>query len=160
MDDKPKRKSNRIQGYDYSQDGAYFITICTKDHAELFGKIAVGVASCRPQISEIGAVVESEILRLNKTYEDFSVDSYIIMPNHVHMIITICSGNRRQNAAPTSVSRAINQWKRVITMKVGFSPWQKSFYDHIIRNQDDYNRIAEYIENNPARWVEDRYYIN
>jgi len=158
MDEKPKRKPNRLKNYDYSQDGAYFITVCTKDHEELFGNITVEAAFCLRQLSDIGALVEIEISRLDQTYEEVSVDSYVIMPNHVHMIITICGGNRRQDAAPTSISRTINQWKRAVSMKVGFSPWQKSFHDHVIRNQEDYNRIAEYIENNPARWAEDRYY--
>ena len=159
MDEKPKRKPNRLKNYDYNHDGAYFITVCAKDHDELFGNIAEGAAFCLLQLSDIGVLVESEISRLNQTYEDISVDSYVIMPNHVHMIVSVCGGKRRQNAAPTTISRAINQWKRAVSMKAGFSPWQKSFHDHIIRNQEDYNRIAEYIENNPARWAEDRYYF-
>jgi len=158
MDEKLRRKSNRLENYDYSNDGAYFITICTKDHEKLFDNISVGAESCRPQLSEIGVLVEPEIMRLSHTYENVSVDSYVIMPNHVHMIITICGGKRHQNAAPTSVSQIVSQWKRAVSIKVGFSPWQKSFHDHVIRNQEDYNRIAEYIENNPARWVDDCYY--
>ena len=66
-------------------------------------------------------------------------------------------GNGRQDAAPT-VSRIISQWKRAISIKVGYSVWQKSFYDHIVRNGDDYQQIAVYIENNPQMWTEDCFY--
>jgi REP element-mobilizing transposase RayT len=156
MNESIKRKPNRIKNYDYSQHGAYFITICTKDHAPLFGNI-VGAAPYRLQMTDIGMIVESEISTLNNTYQNVSVDCFIIMPNHVHMIISINDNDRRQDAAPT-ISRMINQWKRTISIKVGFSPWQKSFHDHVIRNQEDYNRIAEYIEHNPMRWADDRYY--
>jgi len=100
MSELPIRKSNRLKGYDYSQNGAYFVTICAKDCAELFGRIIVGAASCRPQLSEIGEIVESEILRLSHTYNGVSVDYYVVMPNHVHMIIAIYNEDGRQNAAP------------------------------------------------------------
>ncbi|MCL2396945.1 MAG: hypothetical protein FWC93_02660 [Defluviitaleaceae bacterium] len=73
------------------------------------------------------------------------------------MIIVIDNIIGRQNAAPT-LSRMMNQFKRAVSMKAGFSPWQKSFHDHIIRNEADYIRIAQYIENNPAKWEDDRYY--
>ena len=154
-----KRKPNRLKNFDYSKNGAYFVTICAKSRFELFGTIDVGAAFCRPQLSETGELIEAEIKRLSNIYEGVSVDCYIIMPNHVHMIIVIHGeiGYRkigRQNAAPT-ISQMINQWKRAISIKNGFSPWQKSFHDHIIRNEDEYSRIAKYIENNPATWESD-----
>jgi REP element-mobilizing transposase RayT len=157
MKELPKRKPNRLVNYDYSLNGAYFVTICTKNRMDLFGKIIVGAASCRPQFSEVGEIVESEILKLKHTYQDISVDYYVIMPNHVHMIISIHDENGRQNAAPT-VSRTMNQWKRAVSIKAGFSPWQKSFHDHIIRNEQEYINIAEYIENNPINWKNDCFY--
>jgi len=154
-----KRKPNRLKNYDYSQNGAYFVTVCAKDRAELFGKISVGAASCRPQLSKTGKIIESEISKLSQTYDGVSVDCHVVMPNHVHMIIVICNENGRQNAAPT-VSQMINQWKRAISKKAGFSPWQKSFHDHIIRNEADYDRIVEYIENNPANWERDCFFVS
>ena len=153
----PKRKPNRLQGYDYSENGAYFITVCTKDRAKLFGEITVGAASCRPQLNDVGKIVETEISRLSTTYDGARIDCHIVMPNHVHMIIVIQNVIGRQNAAPT-VSRMMNQWKRTISIKVGYSPWQKSFYDHIIRDDKEYSRIVEYIENNPANWEKDRFF--
>ena len=111
MKELPKRKPNRLQGYDYSQNGAYFITVCTKGRSELFGEIPVGAASCRPWLTDLGEIVETEISSLSKTYANVTVDCHIVMPNHVHMIIIANNDNGRQNAAPT-VSRMMNQWKR------------------------------------------------
>ncbi|MCL2008997.1 MAG: hypothetical protein FWG71_00435 [Synergistaceae bacterium] len=168
MKELPKRKPNRLKDYDYSQNGAYFVTICALGRMEIFSAITVGAASCRPfpqdhpsplycpRLTHTGEIIENEILTLSRTYEDVSVDCSVIMPNHVHMIIGIY-GNGRQNAAPT-VSRVMNQWKRAVSIKVGYSVWQKSFHDHIIRDEDDYRRIAEYIENNPQTWTEDCFY--
>lgn len=154
----PARKCNRLRGYDYSQQGAYFITVCVQNRAELFGRI-VGTHCVRPYIglSDQGQIVQSEIETLSSTYETVSVDAFVIMPNHVHMIIVIDSGriqNGRPQVAPT-VSRIIKQWKGAITKRLGFSPWQKSFHDHVIRGHEDYLGIAEYIENNPAQWEQD-----
>ena len=158
MDEKPKRRPNRLAGYDYSQNGAYFITVCTKNRAELFSEIAVGAASCRPQLSGIGKIVEYEILKLSTTYDNAYIDYYVIMPNHVHIIIVIHNVNGRQNAAPT-VPQMMNQWKRAVSLKAGFSPWQKSFHDHIIRNEAENLKIWEYIDTNPVKWESDMYYI-
>jgi len=175
----PTRKRNRLQGYDYSRQGAYFITVCTQNRAELFGHI-VGANCVRPftndgrpqvaptvvrpftELSETGHTVKHEIETLSSIYPTVHVSAFVIMPNHVHMVIVIDSRdidgrpqvNGRPQVAPT-VSRIIKQWKGSITKRLGFSPWQKSFHDHVIRNQDDYLRIAQYIENNPAQWQMD-----
>jgi REP element-mobilizing transposase RayT len=161
MNDFRSRKPNRLKGFDYSDNGAYFVTICTKNREELFGTIA-GAEFRRPQaeiltkLSECGLTVKNEIDVLSSKYPEIFVDKYVVMPNHVHMIIVV-SGGGRQNAAPT-ISRVINQWKRAISIKTDFSPWQKSFHDHIIRNGADYDRIARYIENNPSNWEKDCFY--
>ena len=141
MNNLPVRKHNRLKNYDYSENGMYFITICVKDKHEILGKI-VGANCVRPQLNEIGQIVKDEIEVLSSTYENISIDRYIVMPNHVHMILVIMNDGRTQ-FAPT-VSRIIKQWKGVITKKLGFSPWQKSYHDHIIRNDDEYYRIANY----------------
>ena len=78
------------------------------------------------------------------------------MPNHIHLIVVIQNG--RTQFAPT-ISRIIKQFKGKITKQVGFCIWQKSFYDHVIRDEKDYLRICEYIENNPVKWTEDKYFI-
>ena len=164
MNERPTRKRNRLKDYDYSQNGAYFVTICAKDRKKLFCEITAAdsisnTAECYPysrlQLTDIGQIVDNEISKLSSIYENVIVDIYVIMPNHVHMIIRIYG---QQDATPT-VSRIMNQWKRAISVRRGFSPWQKSFHDHIIRNEASYNKIAEYIENNPITWEEDCFYV-
>ncbi|MCL1874936.1 MAG: hypothetical protein FWF87_01600 [Synergistaceae bacterium] len=157
-----KRKPNRYKDFDYSQDGAYFVTICAKDRKEIFASIEIGEVSCSLRLTRVGEIIENEILLLSQVYDEVCVDCSVIMPNHVHMLIGIYGDwrydvNGRLQAAPT-VSRMIGQWKRAISIKVGYSVWQKSFHDHIIRNNYDYQQIAEYIEYNPERWTEDCLY--
>ena len=152
-----KRKNIRLKDFDYSQNGAYFLTVCVKDRHELLGKIDVGTNCVRPQLSEHGTVVEKEIAILNSTYKDVKVDKYVIMPNHIHMIIFITEENGRTQFVPT-VSQVIKQFKGAITKKIGFSFWQSRFHDHIIRNEEDYQHHWRYIDENPVRWTEDEYY--
>ena len=152
------RKQNRLKEYDYSQNGYYFITICTAEKSKLLCDISVGANCVRPKtaLSEIGKLVDENIGRLNSIYENVRVDKYVVMPNHVHLILVIQSG--RTQFAPT-VSRIMKQFNGKITKQVGFCIWQKSFYDHVIRDEKDYLRIWEYIEYNPEKWAEDKYYI-
>ena len=168
------RKSNRIPGYDYGSAGAYFITICSKNMEQIFSTISRsgGILPPQTKLTEIGYVIEQEIIHIPEIYDNVNVAKFVIMPNHVHMIIEMRDNGGKmpplrddgtggkmpplRNAG--TIGQIVNQWKRAISIKLGFSTWQKSFHDHVIRNQEDYNRIAEYIENNPARWIEDRYY--
>ncbi len=157
------RKHNRLKKYDYAQNGYYFITICTAKKSKILCDISVGANCVRPQtvFSEIGKIVDENIGILNDTYETVRVDRYVIMPNHIHLIVVIQNERTkdgRTQFAPT-VSRVIKQFKGKITKQVGFCIWQKSFYDHIIRDEGDYLRICEYIENNPEKWTEDQYFI-
>ena len=160
----PTRKPNRLKNFDYGQSGAYFITICVKDRAEIFGY--VGADSIRPhyqhtQLTDVGIVVKNGIENIGKTYEGVVVDRYVIMPNHIHMIIMINRDNGRMISAPTttkSLSQIVGYFKQFVSRKIGFSPWQKSFHDHIIRNDDDYRKIVEYIDDNPNTWAEDCFY--
>jgi len=161
MDNAPMRKPNRLKDYDYSLGGAYFVTICTEDRKQLFGTIRRGEL-CSPipylQPSPIGKIVNTEIARLSQIYDAVYVDCYVVMPNHVHMVVVIRNENGRAQLAPT-ISRVVQQWKGSITKQAGRSIWQKSFHDHIIRNEADYLRIREYIENNPYKWEDDKYFV-
>ena len=152
------RKHNRLKEYDYSQNGYYFITICTAERRKILCDISVGANCVRPKttFSEIGKLVAENISILNDIYETVRVDKFVIMPNHIHLIVVIQNG--RTQFAPT-MSRIIKQFKGKITKQVGFCIWQKSFYDHVIRDEKDYLRICEYIENNPVKWTEDKYFI-
>lgn len=155
--DLPKRKNIRLNDYNYSSNGAYFITICTKNKENLLWK-NVGANCVRPldqlTLSKIGIVIENEIYKLNTVYENIKVDKYQIMPNHIHLIIFIYEdSNGRTQFAPT-ISRIIKQFKGSITKQIGFSIWQKSFYDRIIRNEKEYQSVWNYIHNNPLKYLE------
>jgi REP element-mobilizing transposase RayT len=160
----PVRKPNRLKGYDYSQNGNYFITVCAKERLELFATINVGAATCRPHVclSNVGQIIDISIKNIPQKYPYTSVNTYVIMPNHLHLILIINNtdeNNGRQVAAPTKmVNMIIGHLKRFVSIQCGYSVWQKSFHDHIIRNENEYKQIAEYIENNPERWRDDCFY--
>ena len=155
MDILPKRKAIRIADYDYSSPGAYFITVCTANRSKLFWSDRRGElrSPVNVPLSDMGRIVDSEIQKLNTVYEGVRVDQYCVMPDHIHFIISITTGeNGRTQFAPT-ISRVIKQFKGSITKQVGRPIWQKSFYDHGIRNQQDYVEIWQYIENNPLKYA-------
>lgn len=155
-----ERKNIRLKEYDYGRNGAYFITICTKDKKKIFGEI-VGATSGRPVkmvLSKYGQIVDNVILDIPNYYENIFVDKYVIMPNHIHLIIFIKNQGRAMHA-PT-ISKVIQQMKGIVTKQVGYLIWQKLYYDHVIRNEHDYQQIWQYIDNNPLKWELDKYYKN
>jgi REP element-mobilizing transposase RayT len=166
MNKLPYRKQNRLVEYDYSNSGAYFITICTKDRDLILWDeeyLNVGEAAYSlPQIilSPIGEMVQKIVLNIPDVYKNVSVDAYVIMPNHIHMIILLQEDGTPWAASPTiSISKIINSFKTITSKQYGQSLWQRSFYDHIIRDQKDYDKIKEYIHSNPLQWQNDCYYI-
>jgi len=153
----PVRKDTRLKGHDYSQAGYYFVTICVKDsHELLWGEAPVGAHSVRP-LSHIGETAKKGIENISQIYDTIDVDKYTIMPNHLHMILRIKASGRTL-CAPTTVSNVVKQYKEYITKQIGFSIWQKSFHDHIIRTEAEYQKIWQYIDQNPARWADDCYF--
>ena len=156
MDKLPQRKKIRLEDYNYSQAGYYFVTICTKDRKNILWEVGATLGRQLP-LSFIGQIIDNEINNISSIYENVKINKYVIMPNHLHMIIVLDPKNGRSKTVPT-ISRIIQQFKGSISKKVGFSLWQNSFYDHIIRNEMDYQEIWNYIENNPLKWHEDKYY--
>ena len=160
--ESPKRKQNRLTEYDYSTPNAYFITVCTQNRKNLFWK-DVGAAIGRPEdipLTELGAIVQRSIGDIPNHYPAITVDNYVVMPNHIHLLLQINTDiNGRPMAAPT-ISTVINQIKDVIPKKAGFPIWQKGFYDHVIRGEQDYLDIWNYIEGNPGKWKEDKLYVS
>jgi REP element-mobilizing transposase RayT len=155
--DSPKRESTRLENFDYSQGGAYFITICTKDKQKLFGHIVGGGAFDAPRIilSPQGEIVEKYILS-NNNIPNLRVDKYVIMPNHIHLLLSVensCGTSWAPSPTNNKISLAVSTLKRFVNKEIGYNIFQRSFYDHVIRNKTDYNEIWEYIENNPARWI-------
>ena len=173
MDDKeqlPERKRNRLQHYDYSSCGAYFITICTKDRKNIFWDMKqpniVGEAISlppSPKLSSYGQIAEDAIQAIPKHYLRVEVDRYVIMPNHIHLILLIPYDGGRLIASPTddtkpTISTIVGQMKRYVSKEIGMSVWQRSFHDHVIRNRDDYDEICKYIYENPQKWKYDCFY--
>ncbi|MPW27286.1 hypothetical protein GC105_16085 [Alkalibaculum sp. M08DMB] len=211
-----KRKNIRLQNYDYSQNGAYFITLCTKDKQHLLGRIKETHKNPQIILNNIGKLVAEEINDLSNIYDTVSVDNFVIMPNHIHIIIIIedhhtgrtqfiptkntpnvPNGSSGELSSPTqepstpnggsgelssptqelstpnsgsgelsspittnppTIPRIIKQFKGSITKKLHTSIWQKSYYDHIIRDERDYQIRNKYINENPAKWLFDEYY--
>lgn len=147
------RKRNRLQGYNYSTDNYYFITICTHNKMCIFGEPR--------KLNELGKIAESCILQIQKYYPPVRVDQYIVMPNHIHMILAFEGAD--QGLLHPDVSKVVGQYKMSVTKKIrvmlpNYYVWQRSFYDRIIRNQKEYEAIWNYIEYNDQKWNEDQYY--
>ena len=158
MNELPKRKNIRIEDYDYSTPGAYFITVCAANREKIFWSDRRGElrSPANVPLSDIGMIVDNEIQKLITVYDSVRVDKYCIMPDHIHMILTIEADEYGRTQFAPTISRVIKQFKGSITKQVGRPIWQKSFYDHGIRNQRDYNEIWEYIENNPLKYALNR----
>ena len=144
------RRKNRLEGYDYAADGDYFVTICSEHKKCLFGWIPENTSSVC--LSPRGKIVYDMIERLPSVFPCVRIPLYVIMPNHVHLIFRL-TGSKR------SLSEIVNWLKGSVTKAAGGSVWQKSFYDHIIRDDEDYYRISEYIRYNPIVWSSDIYFL-
>ena len=155
MSDLPKRKDIRIPNFDYSTPGAYFITVCTANREKIFWN-CVGADIIRPQnvpLSAAGKIVAQAIQQIPNHYENVSVDKYGIMPDHIHLILRIESDIIGRILSAPTVSTVVGSMKRWVSRQIGRPIWQKSFYDHGIRNQQDYDEIWQYIENNPLKYA-------
>jgi len=174
-----KRKSMRLPNYDYSQNGAYFVTICTYNNKNIFCNTVGAGPSAGPKIdtqiilNEIGTMVQSVWNEIPKHYPNLNIDQSAVMPNHFHGIIKISNNNetlgRPRGVSPTlslSLPDIIHRFKSFTTAKyrhlTGKSEklWQRSFHDHIIRNKHSLNAIRQYIINNPIKWELDNYHPN
>ena len=161
------RKLPRLKNYDYSQNGCYFITICTKDKQRLLSSIVGNAAPGVPQIilTDYGRAIETEIQKMNGIYQTIQTTDYVIMPNHVHMLVEIDHDPSRGTpgaAFPTKslLSEYVRTFKRFCNKECGNAIWQKSFYDHIIRDEEDHFSHVQYINENPKKWLmgKDEYY--
>ncbi len=158
------RKSIRLKQYDYSSQGMYFITICVKNRECILSKInckqGVGVDDHVDPIKlqTCGKIVQEKIKNINYAYENVMVNQYVIMPNHIHMLIEIKEKDRKNGsmrASTPTIPQIVNALKGLITKQIGFSIFQRNYYEHIVRNEKEYLKIQEYIKNNPLNWEED-----
>ena len=164
------RKSNRLQDYDYSQTGYYLVTICTQDRVNYFGEIEKG----QMQLSNIGQIVTNCWGAIPKHFRDTALDEFVVMPNHIHGIVVIvgnadlrslprdCIQPQNTDRSKMYLSKIVHGFKSSVTRMVrkrwndhAFG-WQKSFYDHVIRNDEDLYRIRAYVQNNPLNWELDQ----
>lgn len=159
----PKRKNIRLKGFDYSNKGAYFLTICTQNREKILSEI-VGEGSPLLKLSPYGEIVNRWIRKIPEKYPGTCVDIYVIMPDHIHMVLSITADSGRGNPSPT-VNTVVG-WLKYQTAKeinilrdtIGKKVFQRSFFDHIIRGTDDYYEICKYIDENPTRRYYDKLY--
>ncbi len=168
-----RRRSIRLKEYDYSREGAYFVTICTHNRECIWGDIVEG----QMHLNDLGREVEIQWLQTAEVRPNVILDAFVIMPNHFHGIFFIQDTLRAtQRVAPTkkprpsgpisgSVGAIVAQFKsrvtkrlNVLRKKPGVPVWQRNYYEHVIRDEDDLNRIREYIDYNHVSWMEDENY--
>lgn len=168
--DKPKRKQIRLSEYDYSSAGVYFVTICTYENRRILSDIIVGAIHESPaagvQLTAAGNVVLQVLQSLPHRFPELQIDHYVIMPNHVHLLLRITE-ERALREAPLQDKRSLlskavgflktNSSKEIHRMDPDLIVWQRSYYEHIVRNEQDYQEIWRYIEGNPGKWTEDKY---
>ncbi|MEW5958621.1 MAG: transposase [Chloroflexota bacterium] len=175
-----QRRSIRLKDYDYSQSGAYFVTICTYRQSCLFGVVAAG----QVRLNEYGRIAHTEWLKSAEIRQEIALDVFVVMPNHIHGIVWITSpdrsiGNVRTHArkgdrpvaltpprgpAPKSLGAFLAGYKSAVTKQInqvrdspGTPVWQRNYYEHIIRTERALAAIRQYIAQNPLRWELDRY---
>jgi len=164
------RRSIRLRGYDYTQSGAYFVTICTQNRECLFGDIVNG----KMVLNEYGKIVVAEWKKTAEIRDEIELDEWVVMPNHFHGIVVV-TGRGTACRAPTierfgkpvagSLPTIVRSFKSAGTKCIntirnmpGAKLWQRNYYEHVIRNENELNRIQQYIINNPDKWESDRNY--
>lgn len=183
MDQLPKRKHVRMRAYDYSQAGVYFVTICTHQracrlsHVESPGSVGALHEAPAAVLSDIGQIVDMMIRALPERYAAVRVEKYVIMPNHVHLLLRLLYPEpRAHHDAPLRTGKTEKGSTRALLPQIigylkmntskeahkkypGLQLWQSRYHDHVVRNDGDFLRIWQYIDTNPAKWAEDRYYV-
>ena len=182
MFEKKDRKTTRLRGADYNQNGAIFLTICTKERRCILSRIVGTGVLDGPQIqlTQYGKIADKYINQLNAFYDDLSVEGYVIMPNHIHIMLWVKRNDENgpsrtpvhtnesesdgpsrrpvptvQNSIP---ARFLSTFKRFCNKECGMNIWQYRSNDHIVRNRQDYEEHMKYIYENPMRWHYDELY--
>ena len=158
----PYRRHPRLKSHDYSTSGSYFVTLCIKDRQpilwdnDIVGRDDLGtpLTHRRIELSQKGRIADKYIRTISRNYQNVSIDKYVIMPDHIHLLITLrisaMSVERRaESSRPTNLSCIIGALKRLINKEIGENIFQSSFFDHIIRNKAEYESVCRYITNNP-----------
>ncbi len=158
----PKRKTTRLKNYDYSTPGWYFITICVQGRRCVLSEINVGEGLAPPGISltNTGVTVETQLLQIPSRFPQATVEKYVIMPNHIHFILGLQNDAGGASPSPT-IPQIVGAFKSLVSHQCAGETklFQRSFYDHIIRGETDFLEICAYIDQNPAKWQEDCFYV-
>ena len=157
-----KRKKLRIPQYNYSNEGLYFITICTQNRKCILSKIIYNDDTEIPQLilSNYGKIAEKYINSINSFYKNVQIINYVIMPNHIHLICEIKKSinNNSKHPSKMRIPMLVSTFKRFTNKESKLKIWQRDYYEHIIRNEKEYIAIEQYIQNNPYNWKKDKYY--
>jgi putative transposase len=161
------RRSIRIQGFNYTQPGSYFITICTWHKSLIFGEIIQGEVV----LSKLGEIARKEIERLPDRFSDIIMDGFVVMPNHIHMLITISadaipkmqtSNEAFKQPVPGSIPTIVRSYKAAVTQRIlamrdapVAEVWHRNYYEHVVKNENEREKIFLYIVANPAQWDSD-----
>lgn len=181
MKKQNNRQSIRLKGYDYSSPGEYFITICTHNRKHIFGNVVDG----EMQLNRFGKIAQNEWVNTESIRDNVVLDTFIIMPNHMHAVFGImsnvgavgayrdtpvrdipCNNYKSKFRSPSkNVGAIVRGYKSAVTTKInrlgkstGTKIWQRNYYEHIIRNDKSLNHIRDYIINNPAKWQADKFH--
>lgn len=162
------RKHPRLKSHDYSQNGYYYITICTQGKLPALSRVVgQGLAPAAVALTPMGKIIEEQLLYLPNRYPFVEIDKYVIMPNHIHAIIIFGDeANQTAGASPRpTLMNVVGAFKSLSTRLCNQSDnmqgrkiWQASFYEQVIRDKEGYQSARQYIDENPAKWVEDCYY--
>ena len=157
-----ERKRTRLKNYDYSSAGVYFVTICSKDKKPIFSNI---VGDGNPDVPKVilyryGEIIKKNLDYMNEVYNHIEINNYVIMPNHIHMLISVYDDGTSRSPSPTNeiIPSFVGTFKRFVNKEIGENVFQRSYYDHIIRDERDFLGRWKYIENNPTKWELDKLY--
>lgn len=163
MKERPIRKTQRLPGYDYSQNGVYFVTICSENRKQIFGDISTNMPPIM-ELNPLGLILQNAIIEIPSHHKEVRVLTYVVMPNHLHLLLEIDQADTLTTSI--DLSRIVKGLKAFVSkaarsLGIEEKVWQKSFHDHIIRDELDLDTHYEYIISNVDRWREDEYcYLN
>jgi REP element-mobilizing transposase RayT len=154
------RRSIRLKGYDYSQEGLYFITICAQNRECLFGAVTPEMT-----LNDAGRMIECQWLSLRLRFPNIELHEYVVMPNHFHGILEITASTKNKTVndmmdafKSTTTVEYIRGVKNCRWQRFNGKLWQRDYWEHIIRNEQSLHTISDYIINNPANWNTDKLY--
>ncbi len=167
MNKLPKRKQLRLKNYNYLQPGYYFITICTHKRRKLLSNIEDGDGSFETpklKLTPLGKEIVKTLEYIDNHYPNVTIDKYVLMPNHIHLIVIL--QQPQPGSKNLSLHKVIGQFKSY-TNKIynelngtkNLILWQRNYYERVIRGEEEYLKLCEYIQNNPIKWQEDEYFV-